>query len=95
MKRAENMQNKWKIEIMELDKDHIHLLIKATPTDTISEIVHLLKQTSTYDMWQKHHDYLSKIYWSGRHYLWTRGYFASSIGDVSEKTLKRYIRNQG
>lgn len=95
MKRAENLQNKWRIEIMEIDKDHIHFLIKATPTDTIFEIVHLLKQTSTYDMWKQHNDYLSKTYWSGKHYLWTRGYFASTIGDVSEKALKQYIENQG
>ena len=24
MKRAESLQNKWKIEVMEIDKDHIH-----------------------------------------------------------------------
>ena len=95
LKRAENLQNKWKIEVMEVDKDHIHFLIKATPTDTIFEIVHALKQVSTYDMWQQHYDYLSKVYWSGKHYLWTKGYFVSSIGDVSEITLKQSIERQG
>ena len=95
LKRAENLQNKWKIEVMEVDKDHIHFLIKATPTNTIFEIVHALKQVSTYDMWQQHYDYLSKVYWSGKHYLWTKGYFVSSIGDVSEITLKQYIERQG
>lgn len=95
MKRAEGSQDKWKIEVMEADKDHIHFLIKASPTDTVFEIVRVLKQTSTYDMWKLHHDYLSKVYWSGKHYLWTRGYFASTIGDVSEKTLRHYIESQG
>jgi putative transposase len=46
-------------------------------------------------MWQKHNQYLSKFYWSGKHYLWTRGYFCTTIGDVSEKTLQAYIENQG
>lgn len=98
MRRAEAMQNKWSIETMEIDKknpDHIHLLIKATPTCQISDIIHRLKQISTYDMWQKHHGYLSKFYWSGKHYLWTRGYFCSTIGEVSENTLKNYIEKQG
>jgi len=98
MKRAESLQDKWKIELMEIDKekpDHIHFLIKATPTCTIYEIVHKLKQVSTYDIWKKHFDYMSKWYWSGKHYLWTRGYFCSTIGDVSEKTLQLYIANQG
>ena len=29
------------------------------------------------------------------HHLWTRGYFCSIIGDVSEQTLKHYIEHQG
>ena len=44
MKRAESLQNKWKIEVMEIDKDHIHFLISATPTDCIYTIIHSLKQ---------------------------------------------------
>lgn len=98
MKRIEAMQDKWSIEVMEIDSvktDHIHFLIRATPTCQVSEIIHKLKQISTYDMWQKHNSYLSKFYWSGKHYLWTRGYFCTSIGDVSEKTLQAYIENQG
>ena len=29
------------------------------------------------------------------HTLWTDGYFACSVGNVSEEMLKRYIENQG
>lgn len=90
MKRAESMQNKWKIEIMEIDSikcDHIHFLISATPTCQISKIIHKLKQISTYDAWQNHNSYLSKYYWSGKHYLWTRGYFCTTIGNISDETL--------
>jgi putative transposase len=97
-KKVESMQRKWSIETMEIDRekcDHIHILIKATPSCRVDEIVHKLKQNSTYDMWQKHNQYLSKFYWSGKHYLWTRGYFCSSLGDISEKVAKTYIENQG
>lgn len=98
MKRAEAMQSKWSIEVMEIDSklcDHIHFLIRATPTCTISEIVQKLKQISTYDMWQKHNSYLRSFYWSGKHYLWTKGYFCTTIGEVSEETLQHYIETQG
>ena len=95
MKRAESLQNKWHIETMEIDKDHIHFLITATPTAVIYEMINKLKSVSTYDLWKKHNAYLSRYYWSGKHYLWTRGYFISTIGDVSEKTLQNYIKNQG
>ena len=86
MKRAESMQNKWSVESMEIDTqkcDHIHILIRATPTCQVSEIIHKLKQISTYDMWQMHNQYLSKFYQSGKHYFWTRGYFCITVGDVS------------
>lgn len=97
-RRAESMQRKWSIEAMEIDRekcDHVHLFIKATPSCRIDEIVHKLKQVSTYDIWKEHNQYMLKFYWSGKHYLWTKGYFCSSIGDISEETAKAYIENQG
>lgn len=95
MRLAEQKNKKFKIEMMELDKDHIHFLIKISPDETISNVVHCLKQISTYYLWKKHFAHLSKFYWSGKHYLWTRGYFCSTIGEVSENKIKQYIENQG
>lgn len=103
-KRAESMSNNlWTIEIAETDKekiDHIHFLIKATPQIAPGDIIHKLKQISTYDMW--HDDrcrgILSKYYWTKRnrnHVLWTHGYFCSSIGDASSETIRNYIATQG
>ena len=98
MKIAESKQNKWKIETMEIDltkADHIHLMINATPTCQISDIIHNLKQISTFYAWKNHNDYLTNFYWSGKHNLWTRGYCCTSIDCVSETTLKHHIENQG
>lgn len=83
---------------METDqhKDHhIHILIKATPQIAPYDIIHKIKQITTYDMWKKYRQYLLKYFWNGEHHLWTRGYFCSTIGDVSEQTLKDYIEHQG
>jgi putative transposase len=33
-------------------------------------------------------------YWN-EHILWSDGYFASSIGNVSKEAAEEYIRNQG
>ncbi len=93
-KRAEGLQGKWKIEYMEADEDHVHFFITATPTACIADIVHALKQISTYDMWKSHFEYLRNFYWR-EHFLWTRGYFCSSVGEVSAERLKEYIKNQG
>lgn len=45
-------------------------------------------------MWKYHSSELSKIYWK-HNILWSDGYFASSIGQVSENTIRNYIKNQG
>ena len=86
--RAEHMQDKWRILLAETDNDHVHLFISATPFDSVTSIVHSLKQISTYDMWQLHHDHLQRFFWK-EHLLWTRGYFCSSVGDVSEEKLRQ------
>lgn len=93
-KRAEQMQNNWKIDIMEIDKNHIHFLIDATNMNYIPEMIHSLKQISTYDIWKKYYSYLQKFYWK-KHLLWTKGYFICTIGDASIETIKNYIKNQG
>ena len=95
MKTAQDKNGNFRIEIEEVDKDHIHLLVRINPCESIANVVHDLKQQSTYLMWKQHHDYMTSFYWSGQHHLWTRGYFASTIGGVSEKTIVEYIRNQG
>lgn len=95
MDDAAGKNGNFHVEIAEVDQDHIHLLVRIKPCESINHVVHSLKQQSTYLIWKKHHDYMMKYYWSGQHHLWTRGYFASTIGDVSEKTIVNYIKNQG
>lgn len=79
---------------METDKDHLHMLIKSDPKTSILAIVRKLKQETTYRLWKTKESYLEKFFWK-KHTLWTDGYFASSIGNVSRETAEAYIRNQG
>lgn len=79
---------------METDKDHVHILLEHSPKTSVSDIVKQLKQYSTYQMWQHHKEYLSKHYWK-QQILWSDGYFACSIGQVSQETIEKYIQNQG
>ena len=79
---------------METDKDHIHYMIETEPTMSVSKIVNLMKSYTTYHIWERYPNYLRKHFWK-EHTFWTDGYFACSIGNVSEEMLKRYIENQG
>lgn len=78
----------------ETDKDHVHILLEYSPKVSVSNIVKHLKQYSTYKMWMCHREFLSKHYWK-RQILWSDGYFACSIGQVSQEIIERYIQNQG
>lgn len=87
--------SQFKILIMEVDKDHIHILITFKPNISISQVVRRLKQITTICLWENNEQFLKKFYWKNKKILWTGGYFASTIGEVSEETLKHYIENQG
>ena len=79
---------------METDKDHIHFLISYDTTDRVCDIVKLIKQQTTYYLWQKYSNILSKQYWKKK-IFWSDGYFACSIGEVSSATIQKYIESQG
>lgn len=84
----------WYIRRMETDLDHIHMLVQYNPTDSISRMVSILKQCTTYEAWRHHSQMLRSHYWK-EHTLWSDGYFAASIGQVSQKTIEHYIEHQG
>lgn len=84
----------WYIKRMETDKDHVHILLQYNPTDSVTGIVSTLKQYSTYLAWKNHSALLGKHYRKEKT-LWSDGYFAASIGEVSQSTIEHYIENQG
>jgi putative transposase len=87
----------WEIETMEIDPDmpdHFHCLVRSLPSIAPYEIVHNLKQYSTYCLWKTQESYLKKLYWKD-HYLWTRGYFCATCGNASADKIREYIENQG
>ena len=84
----------YEIIAMETDKDHIHFLLSYDATDRVRDIVKIVKQETTYYLWQKYNSVLSKQYWKKK-IFWSDGYFACSIGEVSSATIQKYIESQG
>ena len=84
----------FKIQVMEVDKDHIHLLVDYSPTVSVSQIVRLLKQITTAKVWFSHNSELRKHFWKQR-VFWSAGYFVCSTGDASTETIAKYIAEQG
>ena len=69
-------------------------MIETEPTMSVSKIVNLIKSHTTYHIWERYPNYLRKHFWKERTF-WTDGYFACSVGKVSEEMLRKYIENQG
>lgn len=86
--------NNFSIEEIESDQDHIHVLVSAPPKLSAYRIVSLIKQHTTYELWQNYQNQLSSEFWK-KHIFWTRSSFVASIGSVSKEAIERYIQNQG
>ena len=87
-------RSNFRIEIMETDKNHIHLLIDYEPKVYVVQIVRRLKQESTAFLWKNFEGLLKKEFWKERTF-WSDGYFVCSIGEgASYETIKKYIREQ-
>lgn len=71
------------IEVMETDKDHLHMMVRSEPKLSPLQIVRRLKQMSTTDMWKKYGDFLRQNFYKERTF-WTDGYFAPSFLNISQ-----------
>lgn len=82
------------IIVMETDRDHIHLLLEYDTTVRVCDLVKVIKQQTTQYLWDRYPVFLSRHFWK-RRILWSDGYFACSIGEVSSATIEKYIVSQG
>ena len=72
--------------------DHIHLFISIKPTVTLTDVVRTFKSISARGLFKKFPKL--KRFYNRSGSLWSKGYFVSSIGNVSEETVQKYIQEQ-
>ncbi len=70
--------------------NHVHLYVSIPPKMSISDVMSKLKGKSALIIFDRHPEYRDKY---GRHF-WARGYYAETIGQVNEETIKKYIEEQ-
>ena len=75
------------------EKDHVHLLVLYPPRVSIASLVNSLKGVSS-RMLRKNFDVFKKVYWGENVALWSRSYFAASVGGAPIEILKQYIEHQ-
>ena len=79
----------WIIESIEVMEDHVHVFLKLPPTVNVAFAVNQLKGASSRIL-RGEYPHLKKRIPT----LWTRSYYAESIGHISEDVIKRYIEDQ-
>lgn len=77
------------VHTMEVMPDHVHLLVEADPTLSVAEIVNRFKGRSSRVLRQEFASLRSRL-----PTLWSRSYYAGSVGAVSESVVRRYIEAQ-
>ena len=88
------MLSEWKgCEVIELNvqSDHIHLVVSIPPKVSISEYMGTIKGKLAIKLFKSYSGLKKKPYW-GNHF-WARGYFASTIG-IDEDKIRRYVKYQ-
>lgn len=81
----------FKIEALEIMPDHVHVLVSATPQQSIPTLVKLLKGISARRMFQRHPE-LKQQLWGG--HLWNPSYYVGTVGESNEAQVRDYIEGQ-
>jgi putative transposase len=81
------------VEEIEIDKDHIHILLRISPKYAVGQHVRRIKQQTNKLVWQKY-PALKRQFWFEKTF-WSDGYFVCSVGNASAETIRKYIQEQG
>lgn len=84
-------QNKVEIDELNVQVDHIHLILKIPPKYSVSKIVGILKGKTAIRIFNKNKGLKEKTYW-GNHF-WAQGYCVDTIG-LDEEMIRRYVKYQ-
>ena len=80
-------------EIVELNIqiDHVHILVKIPPKVSISNYVGTIKGRSAIRVLNKFSHLKKKPYW--RNHFWTKGYCVDTVG-LDEEKVRKYVKYQ-
>lgn len=84
----------WKgcvVEELNVQEDHVHLLVSVPPKVSISQLMGTLKGKVAIKLFKSYPQLKKKPYW-GNHF-WARGYFVNTVG-LDEDMIKRYVKYQ-
>ena len=74
---------------LEVEMEHVHILVSFPPNRSIGEVVRIIKSNCARELFREFPG-LKKRLWAGE--LWEDGYFARTVGDrMTRQVIERYI----
>ena len=89
--RAFSEQKGCRIIELNVQIDHVHLLIMVPPKVSISELMGTLKGRTAIRVFNKFKELKNKPYWGNK--FWARGYCVDTVGLDSEM-IRKYVKYQ-
>jgi len=77
--------NKWEIQELSINRDHVHILVQLTPSISVSRAVQYFKGGSSRIIREEFPE-LEEFLWGDS--LWGDGYFVETVGMVNRPLLK-------
>ena len=81
----------WGLVELNVQPDHVHLLLQVTPCDCIADVMQSLKG-GTSRVLRVEFPHLEEFLWGES--FWADGYFAETVGQQEEAVVRAYIRSQ-
>ena len=78
----------WNILKLDIRPDHVHLIVQVWPINSAAEVVKECKNATSHELRAKY-THLKKM-----PSLWTRAYFAATIGEPSPDAIARFVEIQ-
>ena len=83
--------NRWLIRELNIQRDHVHMLLQIGPHVSVARVVQRLKGGTSFVL-RKEFPELEEFLWGES--FWADGYFAESVGTAQEEVIRKYIREQ-
>ena len=83
--------NGWEIHELNVQIEHVHMVVQLPPSISVSEAVQFFKGNSS-RMIRKELPEVKRMLWGAD--FWADGFFSETVGQCSEEVILNYVRNQ-
>ena len=84
-------ENSCQVEALTIMPNHVHLEVVMPPWISVTVLIKKLKGTTARWLFKQKPELRRSFY---HHHLWSPSYFARTVGNCSEETIKHYVETQ-